>query len=56
MDALINFIETQPLFAFIGLLVVLVLLRLFGIGKKIIIWGAILIMAGGSVFIAQTMG
>jgi hypothetical protein len=56
MDMILNFIEMHPLLAIIGMTSIIVILRLFGIGKKIITLGAILLIAGGSVYIAKTMG
>ena len=55
MDDILNFIEMHPLLAAIGMTGIIIILRLFGIGKKLITWGAILIMAGGSVYLAKTM-
>ncbi|MBT4587826.1 MAG: hypothetical protein HOG95_02110 [Rhodospirillaceae bacterium] len=56
MDVIPNFIENHPLLAMIGMTAIVVILRLFGIGKKMITWGAIVLMAGGSVYLAKTMG
>ena len=56
MDVIPNFIENHPLLAMIGMTAIVVILRLFGIGKKMITWGAIVLMASGSVYLAKTMG
>jgi hypothetical protein len=44
------------LLAVIGMTAIIVILRLFGIGKRLITWVAIIAMASGSIYIAKTMG
>tara|TARA_B100000315_G_scaffold140413_1_gene129462 strand:+ start:2913 stop:3101 length:189 start_codon:yes stop_codon:yes gene_type:complete len=56
VDAALNFIELHPLLAVIGMTAIIVILRLFGIGKRLITWVAIIAMASGSIYIAKTMG
>jgi len=46
----------HPLLSVIGMTAIIVILRLFGIGKKVITWAAIIAMASGSIYIAKTMG
>ena len=55
MDAALNFIKLHPLLSIIGMTVIIVLLRVFGLGKKVITWAAIIAMASGSIYIAKTM-
>jgi hypothetical protein len=56
MDFFLNFIELHPLLSMIVMTGVIIVLRLFGIGKKLITLGAIIVIAGGSIYIAKTMG
>lgn len=56
MDSVFSFVEMHPLLSILGMTGIIIILRLFGIGKKLITLGAILVMVGGSIYIAKTMG
>lgn len=56
VNALSSFIELHPVLSVLGMTIVIVILRLLGIGKKLITLGAIIAIAGGSIYLAKTMG
>ena len=56
VNALSSFIELYPVLSVLGMTIVIVILRLLGIGKKLITLGAIIAIAGGSIYLAKTMG
>jgi len=55
MDVILDFMKNHPFLAVIGMTAIIVILRLFGLGKKVITWAAIIAMASGSIYIAKTM-
>ena len=56
MAVILEFLKMHLLMAVMALALVILILRLFGIGKKIFLWAAIFAMANGSIYFAKTMG
>ena len=56
MNVLSSFIELHPVLTVLGMTIVIVILRLLGIGKKLITLGAIIAIAGSSIYLAKTLG